>query len=221
MSVLKRGLIVSCQATATEPLRDSEIIGRLALAAQEGGAVGVRVNTYEGLIKTTHEGYWPYITTTMEDVDLVVKSGAELVCIDATTYPRYDGHTFAEQYKMVREKYPNIEIVADVSTVEEGLIADELGCDYIATTLWGYTPDTDTHEDIIQEFRQPNVEIVRELASKCKHPIIAEGRFFNAENAIKAMKAGAYAVTIGWGITRPQIITEYIVTQMKKEIPGL
>ena len=235
MSVLKRGLIVSCQATATEPLRDSEIIGRLALAAQEGGAVGVRVNTYEdlvavrkacnlpilGLIKTTHEGYWPYITTTMEDVDLVVKSGAELVCIDATTYPRYDGHTFAEQYKMVREKYPNIEIVADVSTVEEGLIADELGCDYIATTLWGYTPDTDTREDIIQEFRQPNVEIVRELASKCKHPIIAEGRFFNAENAIKAMKAGAYAVTIGWGITRPQIITEYIVTQMKKEIPGL
>ena len=216
-------------------MRDSEIIGRLALAAQEGGAVGVRVNTYEdlvavrkacnlpilGLIKTTHEGYWPYITTTMEDVDLVVKSGAELVCIDATTYPRYDGHTFAEQYKMVREKYPNIEIVADVSTVEEGLIADELGCDYIATTLWGYTPDTDTHEDIIQEFRQPNVEIVRKLASKCKHPIIAEGRFFNAENAIKAMKAGAYAVTIGWGITRPQIITEYIVTQMKKEIPGL
>ena len=86
MSVLKRGLIVSCQATATEPLRDSEIIGRLALAAQEGGAVGVRVNTYEdlvavrkacnlpilGLIKTTHEGYWPYITTTMEDVDYTV-----------------------------------------------------------------------------------------------------------------------------------------------------
>jgi putative N-acetylmannosamine-6-phosphate epimerase len=35
------------------------------------------------------------------------------------------------------------------------------------------------------------------------------------------MQAGAYAVTIGWGITRPQIITKYIVDEMKKEIEGL
>lgn len=47
MSVLKRGLIVSCQATPEEPLRSSEIMGRLAVAAKEGGAVGVRVNTYD------------------------------------------------------------------------------------------------------------------------------------------------------------------------------
>ena len=31
---------------------------------------------------------------------------------------------------------------------------DKLGVDYVATTLWGYTPDTDTHEELIQEFRE-------------------------------------------------------------------
>lgn len=156
----------------------------------------------------------------MEDVDKVVESGAEIVCIDATTYPRYDGHTFEEQYHMVREKYPNIEIMADVSTVEEGIRADKLGVDYVATTLWGYTPDTDTHEDIIQEFREPNIDIVRELASVCKRLLLQREDSIRL-NMRKAMKAGAYAVTIGWGITRPQIITKYIVDEMKKEIEGL
>jgi len=235
MGCLKRGLIVSCQATAVEPLRDSNIMARLAIAAKEGGAVAVRINTYEdlvavrkacdlpilGLIKTTHEGYWPYITTTMEDVDKVVESGAEIVCIDATFYPHSNGLTFAEFYKQVREKYPNIEILADISTYEEGVAADKLGVDYVCTTLWGYTPDTDTHEDKIQEFREPNIELVEQLAKVCKAPVIAEGRFANAENAIKAMKAGAYAVTIGWSITRPQIITKFIVDQMKEAVEGL
>lgn len=232
---LKRGLIVSCQATPEEPMHSSEVMARMAIAAKEGGAVAVRINTYEdlkavrkavdlpilGLIKTVHEGYWPYITTTMEDVDRVVESGAEIVCIDATFMPRYDGHTFEEFYHLVRERHPNVEILADVSTYEEGVFADNLGCDYVATTLWGYTPETDTHEDVIQEFRTPNIELVEQLAKVCKHPIVAEGRFHNEEYAIKAMKAGAYAVTIGWGITRPQIITKYIVDQMKKEVEGL
>ena len=41
---LKKGLIVSCQATSEEPMRNSDIMGRFAYAAQMGGAVGVRVN---------------------------------------------------------------------------------------------------------------------------------------------------------------------------------
>lgn len=233
MGVLKKGLIVSCQATPEEPMHGSDIMARMAIAAQMGGAVAVRVNTYSdlcavrkavnipilGLIKTVHEGYWPYITTTMEDVDLVVKSGAEIVCIDATTYPRYDGNDFPTFYKLVREKYPNIEILADISTYEEGVIADDLGCDYVATTLWGYTPDTtNKNTDLIQELREPNVELVRQLAKVCKSPIVAEGRFWDSTKAIEALKAGAHAVTIGAGITRPQIITKKIVDDINKAV---
>ncbi len=232
MGILKKGLVVSCQAKPDEPMFGPEIMARFAKAAEEGGAVGVRVNTYPdlcavrkatslpilGLIKTTHEGFWPYITTTMEDVDLVVKSGAEIVCIDATTYPRYDGNDFPTFYHLVRDKYPNVEILADISTFEEGVRADELGCDYVATTLWGYTPDTtDQGATLIQELREPNIDLVAELAKVVKAPIVAEGRFWDSTYAIKAIKAGAHAVTIGAGITRPQIITKKIVDDIHRE----
>ena len=36
MGILKRGLIVSCQATPAEPLHSPEIMGRLAIAAKGG-----------------------------------------------------------------------------------------------------------------------------------------------------------------------------------------
>ena len=44
---LKGKLIVSCQALPHEPLHSSFIMGRMALAAKEGGAAGIRANTKE------------------------------------------------------------------------------------------------------------------------------------------------------------------------------
>ena len=42
---MNKGLIVSCQALPNEPLHSSFIMGRMALAAKEGGAIGIRANT--------------------------------------------------------------------------------------------------------------------------------------------------------------------------------
>ena len=46
---LKNNLIVSCQALPQEPLHSSFIMGRMAKAAKEGGAMGIRANTKEDI----------------------------------------------------------------------------------------------------------------------------------------------------------------------------
>lgn len=233
MGLLKKGLVVSCQATNEEPMFGAEIMARMAVAAEIGGAIAVRVNTFVdlvavrksvslpilGLIKQQYEGYYPYITPTMKEVDLVVESGAEIVCIDATSYDRPDGNDLGTFVGLIRSKYPNIEILADVSTLQEGIYANTLDVDYIATTLSGYTWDTeDKNSNLIQEFREPDYKLIEDLYGKVNKPIVAEGKFWNAENAIKAFKLGAYAVTIGAGITRPQIITKKIVDEINQNI---
>ena len=67
---LKGHLIVSCQALEDEPLHSSYIMSRMAYAAFEGGAKGIRSNSVEdiraiketvslpviGLIKKVYEG---------------------------------------------------------------------------------------------------------------------------------------------------------------------
>ena len=46
---IQHGLIVSCQALPHEPLHSSFIMGRMARAAAEGGALGIRANTKEDI----------------------------------------------------------------------------------------------------------------------------------------------------------------------------
>ncbi|HPB32482.1 MAG TPA: N-acetylmannosamine-6-phosphate 2-epimerase, partial [Candidatus Sumerlaeota bacterium] len=45
--IFPRGLIVSCQAREDEPLHGSEIMARLAVSAEMGGAGGIRANSPE------------------------------------------------------------------------------------------------------------------------------------------------------------------------------
>ncbi|MDU6315646.1 MAG: N-acetylmannosamine-6-phosphate 2-epimerase, partial [Enterococcus faecalis] len=42
---MKGALIVSCQALADEPLHSSFIMSKMALAAKQGGAKGIRANS--------------------------------------------------------------------------------------------------------------------------------------------------------------------------------
>ena len=80
---IKGGLIVSCQALPEEPLHSSYIMSRMAYAAMEGGAVGIRANSVAdireikktvdlpviGIIKKVYADSSVYITPTMEEID--------------------------------------------------------------------------------------------------------------------------------------------------------
>ncbi|MCL2425237.1 MAG: N-acetylmannosamine-6-phosphate 2-epimerase [Oscillospiraceae bacterium] len=223
---LKKGLIVSCQATAEEPMRDSAIIGRFALAAEMGGAVGVRVNGVAdilaakqlitipvlGIIKHDYPGYWSYITPTLRDVEVVYNTGAEMVAVDVSSMPKPGGLDAKTLIKEIKRNFPEIVLMGDISTLDEGLQAEQAGVDLISTTLAGYTPHTkDKNSNEIMELRPPDVELVEQLVQRVKVPVVAEGRYWDEGNAIKAFEAGAHNVVIGAGITRPQVITKKIV----------
>ena len=45
LNQMNQGLIVSCQALEGEPLHSSFIMGRMSIAAKEGGAKGIRANS--------------------------------------------------------------------------------------------------------------------------------------------------------------------------------
>lgn len=205
---MKRGLIVSCQALLDEPLHSSFIMGRMAIAAKEGGAIGIRANSVPdileikkqvdlpiiGIIKQEYPGMVPYITPTYKEIDALVKAEVDIIALDATVN---QDEAFL---KSLKEKYPGQKFMADTSTVEEGLRADRLGFDFIGTTLIGYTEQS-KHLD--------KFEVLKELITQCQHPVVAEGNFNTPEAAMKAMEMGAYAVVVGSAITRPQVITRW------------
>lgn len=61
MEKFKNQLIVSCQALEDEPLHSSYIMSKMALAAYQGGAKGIRANSVEDIQAIRHEVSLPII----------------------------------------------------------------------------------------------------------------------------------------------------------------
>lgn len=214
---LKGKLIVSCQALNHEPLHSSFIMGRMAKAAKEGGAAGIRANTKEdireiqsqvdmpiiGIVKRDYENSDVYITPTMKEVDELMEVKPDIIAVDATIAKRPGGMTIDEFFYQIKEKYPEQLLMADCSTVEEALHADDLGFDFIGTTMVGYTPQSSSLKIEANDF-----EILREIIKKAKHKVIAEGNINTPEKAKRVIELGAYSVVVGSIITRPQLITK-------------
>jgi len=226
---LKRGLIVSCQATPEEPMHGSSFMARMALAAEIGGAVGVRINSVEdikavketikipviGIIKQDYSGSYVRITPTLKEVKQVYETGAEIVAVDCTFRKRPDAIEVAELIKAIKRDFPEILLMADISNLEEGISAWQHGADIVATTLAGYPDDLSSSETPI-EFIPPSLDLVGELKREVKAPVIAEGRIWSSQNAVIALQNGAHAVVIGASITRPQVITQRIVSEISE-----
>ena len=127
----------------------------------------------------------------------------EIIAIDATISERPDGKTLEQFFKEVKVKYPEQLFMADCSTVEEAVIADQLGFDFIGTTLVGYTEQSKGFKIEANDF-----EILREILSKVKSRVIAEGNINTPDKARRVIELGAFSVVVGSIITRPQLITK-------------
>lgn len=208
----KRGLIVSCQALPGEPLYRQGTMALMALAAEQGGAIGIRANGPDdirdikaavklpviGLLKRDIPGSDIYITPELADVQAIIEAGAEVVAMDMTN--REDrAERVVELIRYCHEA--GVAVMADISTVEEGVLAESLGADLISTTMSGYTPYSPKQDG-------PDLELVRQLALRLKKPVVAEGRIWSPEEAEQALEAGAEYVVVGGAITRPQFITQ-------------
>ena len=195
---IKGKLIVSCQALEGEPLyiENSSIMPLMARAAKQAGAAAIRTNGVRdvigikeetnlpiiGIIKKGYEGYEQYITVTMDEIDQLVQAGADIIAMDCTLRERVDGRSVSEFIQAIKEKYPQIILMADISNLEEGINAWKSG-----------------------------IELIEDLAKNIDIPIIAEGRIHRPEQATKALDLGAHAVVVGGAITRPlEIATRFV-----------
>lgn len=100
VQALEMGLVVSCQALPGEPMycEDGGVMPLFARAAAQSGAVGIRASSVRdikeiraavplpviGLLKREYDGYEPYITPTLDDVEAVLSAGDDILAFDAT-----------------------------------------------------------------------------------------------------------------------------------------
>lgn len=220
--MLAKGLVVSCQARADNPLHGPQFMGAMALAARDGGAIGIRANgpadiaavmmaglPVIGINKVFSDDYPVYITPNFAAAEAIVAAGAQIVALDCTERPR-DGEHPSALVRRIREEL-GAEVFADVSTFEEGLAAAGWGADYVATTLSGYTEATQPRPE------GPDIDFVENLAGRVTVPVIAEGRYNTPELVSRAFSAGAHAVVVGTMITNPREITRQFV---RRGVPG-
>lgn len=217
-------LIVSCQALPSEPLHSSFIMGRMALAAYQGGACGIRANTREdiaeirknvdlpiiGIVKRDYADSDVYITPSMKEIEELMEVRPEIIAMDATGALRPGKVSLDDFFHECIEKYPDQLWMADCSTIQEALHADELGFDFIGTTMVGYTPQSRGSKIEANDF-----EIIRTILSQVKHPVIAEGNINTPEKAKRVIQLGCYSVVVGSIITRPQLITKTFTEALK------
>ena len=218
---LAGGLIVSCQAPDVDPFQDPASMARFAQAAERGGAVGIRVNSPPdvaavrqavplpviGIQKRTQPDGKILITPSFEDARDLVTAGAQIIAVECTA--RAQGFGALDLVRRIRAEL-QVPVMADIATLEEAIAAESAGVDLLASTMRGYTDDTEH----IQLF-QP--DFIAALVACLKIPVLAEGRVDTPQQAVEAFRAGAHAVIVGTAITRPEVITARFVAALSAE----
>ena len=220
---IKGKLVVSCQALPEEPLHSSYIMSRMAVAAKQGGAAGIRAQSVEdinaimevcdlpmiGIIKRNYPDSDVYITASMKEIEELLTTKCQIIALDATDRPRPNGEKTEDLVARIHEA--GRLAMADCSTYEECAKAQEIGFDIISTTLCGYTPYS-------KKVDGPNFELLKKCVDTLTVPVIAEGKINTPEDLRRVYEeCGVFSAVVGGAITRPQQITARFVGASKKE----
>lgn len=223
---IKGTVVVSVQAMPNEPLYLEQCMIGMMKSVVNGGAGALRLAGARDvknakklfnlpIIGLTKPNIIPknykelvYITPNIKDVIELVEAGADVIATDATQRKRPNNEKLQDLIKYI---HINKRLaMADISTLEEGLNAKELGADIISTTLAGYTL-----ESANSPANEPDFELLKQLVEQTQLPVVLEGRIWEPEQVDKAFELGAHCVVIGSAITRPQLITKRFVFRKK------
>lgn len=220
---LENGLIVSCQPVADGPMDCVEHIVAMALAAEAGGAAGLRIEgaanvaavakctrlPIVGIVKRDLDDSAVRITPFIEDIVALAEAGAAIIAVDGTD--RIRPCSLADLLHAIHAN--GCVSMADCDSFASGVNASELGAVFIGTTMSGYTGNKPAPQT-------PDLELVAQLA-KSGFKVVAEGRYNTPKLAADAMLAGAYCVTVGSAITRVEHITGWFNDAIRSSVSGL
>ncbi len=213
-------LIVSCQALAGNPLRNSEALAIMAEAAAIGGASAIRANGVEdiaaisrrvdipiiGIDKRHDSSGRVVITPNFTGAKAIHEAGADIIALEVVDYPSDIREDRRELIRRIHDELGCL-VMADISTLEEAVTAAEMGADAVSTTLAGYIPNA-KHTDA--ELYSPDFSLIKKIAElKLPCKLVAEGRIWERADLAEAFRLGADAVVIGKAITNPMAITRY------------
>ncbi len=221
-NAIKKSLIVSCQVQKGSTLDRPDFLAAMAQAVEEGGACAIRAEGIEnvkliaksvkvpviGLIKDHDNDSPVYITPKPIQVKMLEDVGATLVAVDATSRIRPNNMTIKNFYEEVK-KITDVPLLADIDDVKSALNAESLGFDAIATTLSGYTEESNVE--------LPDLNLVKELGRLLKVPLVAEGGYATSEQILAAFQYNAWSVCVGTAITNPYLITRQITSTLEKQ----
>jgi N-acylglucosamine-6-phosphate 2-epimerase len=225
----EKGLIVSVQADSSEPLGNLACLLAMSESVLLGGAQGLRLANLDliraikqrhpnlpviGLHKPDPLPTYPldsvYITATLEAAMALAEAGADVIATDATQRPRPEGLSLATWASELKRQFPEVALMADCSTLEDGLKAADLGFEVIGTTLSGYTLETQEKQAL-----GPDFEMLEALHQQLPASIyrVMEGRLETPDQVAQALELGASGAVVGSAITRPHWITKRFSTR--------
>lgn len=219
---LDKGLIVSCQPVKGGAMDRAEMVVGFALAALDGGAAALRIESADyvaavraatdrpiiGLVKRDLDDSPVRITPWIEDVDALAEAGANIIAYDATQRLRpVPTRTLIERiHAHGRIAMADCSILADA---EQALLE---GADVVGSTLAGYTGPVEPTE--------PDLDLVAAMRRLTPH-VVAEGNVRTPAQARQALVAGASMVVVGSAITRPEYVTAWFRSALDEAIAGM